>query len=161
MQSSDNLSRVQANQLLESDNPLDVKKGMVLIKSRADAGDPYAMYATAKWYRTGFGGYPTDETMDNRLTRIAADSLVPDAVYDLGAKSDGDLLICRQKALGYHIVSAIMGDLDAMQAVLDLLRYTDTAGKDNTHAAAILEEYMDSIVRPYKEELRRSEDIPV
>jgi hypothetical protein len=143
-------SSALVNRLIASEDPSERAMGIAIVEKNAARGEPFSIYTQAKWYRLGFGGYPVDPVREGELLWRAAEGLVPDAVFDIGARINLSTdETAEGEALSFYIVAALMGHWEAMAEVRDALRHGISIAK-NENAARIMQKYMSDVVAPYR-----------
>lgn len=114
------------------------RKSAIIEKIRrdADAGDPRANYMLAKWYLSGAFGFKKNKKAFESHIKIALNRLLPEAVYDYGVVIERRQKDYR-KAFGYYVLAAILGDVDAVDAVMKYFIYGDVVERDDFIASSL------------------------
>jgi TPR repeat protein len=106
------------------------------IKAEASLGDARSNYMLAKWYSEGLFGFKRSKSKFNKHMKIAMRCLLPDAIYDYGVvldSAEGK----PERAFGYYVLAAILGDLDAIDAVMRYFIYGLVVERDDFIASSL------------------------
>jgi TPR repeat protein len=123
MNNSDRIK--EAERALLSGSNRSVSKGVGIIESLAQAGDAKAKYILATWYIHGVHGYEIDIERAKLLLEEASEELVPEACYDLAflIENNAKGRNKNKDAFSLYLLSAILGDKDAIGEVVRCLYY--------------------------------------
>jgi TPR repeat protein len=124
-------------EILSGSNDEDIASVIKYIKKEADKGDARANYMLAKWHRDGSFGFKKSKKDFIRFLKIAMDKMLPEAIYDYGVSVDGKSEDRSKKAMGYYVLASILGDADAMDALINYYVYGIVVEKDNFLASSI------------------------
>jgi TPR repeat protein len=108
-----------AKLLLQSEDQTTRSLGVRMVQDLAGAGDALATYAVGTWHLHGVHGFTVDTVKATECFKIAAENLIPEALFDLG-QTEEILATDRnrnRRAFGNYVVAAILGDLDALEEV--------------------------------------------
>ncbi|HEY0314075.1 MAG TPA: hypothetical protein VGC56_16495 [Allosphingosinicella sp.] len=96
----------------------------------AQAGDARANYMIAKWHSAGIYGFKKSKKEFDRHIQVAIKRLLPDAIYDYGVMLDTGQGK-PDRAFGYYILAAVLGDADALDAVMKYFLYGHLVERDD------------------------------
>lgn len=107
-----------------------------MIVEEASAGDARANYMIAKWHSVGAFGFEKDKKKFDKHIKVAMKRLLPDAIYDYGVALDSERGE-PDRAFGYYVLAAILGDMDALDAVRRYFIYGQVVERDDFVASSI------------------------
>lgn len=82
------------------------------------------------WLEYGRFGLKKDAELAAFYRKIAIEALLPDAIYDHALILEGQGGEDQKRALGYYILSAVLGDPDAIRALSDFFLYGENSPAD-------------------------------
>jgi TPR repeat protein len=130
-------SPAEISKILNGKNKEKITSVISDIKNRAASGDARANYMIAKWYLGGLFGFKEDKKQYKKYIKIAMTKLLPDAIYDYGVSRDGISKEKSREAVGYYIVASVLGDTDAIDALINCFIYGSGVEKDDFLASAL------------------------
>ncbi len=138
----DNDSAILINSLLEKKTPEDHEKALNLIKQDYESGDPQATLMISRYYRFGDNGFEENKKLANKLLWKAAHGLNASAIFDIGIEKDGKTWKMQEKAIGYFIVSAIMGNERGRNCLADCFETGQGIG-ENIFLSEVIFKYIE------------------
>lgn len=104
---------------------------------QAAEDDPYFANIASDWLQYGRHGNDSDNERAAHFRKIAIEALVPDAIFDHALILDNGGSTQKSQALGYYVLSAILGDDDAIEALSNFFLYGESVHQDYFIAGAL------------------------
>jgi TPR repeat protein len=137
MPMNDNYSEEDIYRILQNGSDEDRRKIVDHLFSGADGGNADFANIAADWLRYGRHGVEIDIERSKKYLATAVEALIPDAIYDYAMSLDGDEEKEKRSAFNYYILAAILGDVDAIDAVSEFFLYGDVTGNDDFISGAL------------------------
>jgi TPR repeat protein len=130
--SPDEISNILAGTDLDK-----IEKVVSHIKEKSLSGDVRSNYMISLWHRDGLFGFKKDNKKYLKFLKIAMNGMLPEAIYEYGNYIGTRYKKDKNKEFSYYMLSAILGDVDAISAVENYFVYGSIFERDDFIATSL------------------------